>query len=329
MVRKIAACLGLLAAAGLFFAIKLAANVQDIFTIMRLLAYGLFLHGFIFLTGSAIILRQLYRNGAIACAVLALLIGIIGIDAFVIEPYWLEISRVQLSTPKLEDPLKIVVLSDFQTDIWGKYEQQALRMAMAQKPDLMLLPGDYLQEYDTARREALTKQLNTFLKQIGFTAKLGVYAVAGDIEKPVPPRERFQIFQGLPVTVFPESRTIKLQDLCITGLTLRDSRNLKLQISKCEKFHIAFGHAPDFALGDVRADLLVAGHTHGGQVRLPFFGPLITFSQVPKEWAAGVTKLEGDRTLVVSRGVGMERGKAPRVRFLCRPELIVIDLLPA
>jgi predicted MPP superfamily phosphohydrolase len=81
-------------------------------------------------------------------------------------------------------------------------------------------------------------------------------------------------------------------------------------------------------LGPVQADLLIAGHTHGGQVRLPFIGPLVTFSRVPRAWAAGLTRLSEDRTLIVSRGVGMERMDAPRLRFLCRPEIVVIDVQP-
>ena len=77
------------------------------------------------------------------------------------------------------------------------------------------------------------------------------------------------------------------------------------------------------------ADLILAGHTHGGQVRLPLLGPLLTLSQVPRSWAAGRTELPGGGTLIVSRGVGMERHDAPRLRFLCRPELVVLDLIPA
>jgi predicted MPP superfamily phosphohydrolase len=50
---------------------------------------------------------------------------------------------------------------------------------------------------------------------------------------------------------------------------------------------------------------------------------------VPRSWAAGVTRLVNGATLIVSRGVGMERGSAPRLRFLCRPELVIIEVLPS
>jgi len=110
---------------------------------------------------------------------------------------------------------------------------------------------------------------------------------------------------------------------------MEDSFDSRLSITSVERFHIVMGHSPDFALGNVRADLLVAGHTHGGQVRLPFIGPVITLSSVPRSWAAGLTELTGGRTLIVSRGIGMERGSAPRLRFLCRPELVIVDVVPA
>ena len=68
-------------------------------------------------------------------------------------------------------------------------------------------------------------------------------------------------------------------------------------------------------------------------MRLPGIGPLITFSEVPRSWACGMTEIgpageAGRRTLVVSRGIGLERGDAPRLRFLCRPELVILDVTP-
>ena len=118
-----------------------------------------------------------------------------------------------------------------------------------------------------------------------------------------------------------------LQDLPFEVLSPRQI-NVDLSIEGRESFHIAMGHSPNFSLGQVEADLLIAGHTHGGQVQLPLVGPLVTLSQVPRSWASGVTEIEPGRTLIVSRGIGMERGNAPRMRFLCRPQLVILDLLP-
>jgi uncharacterized protein len=88
------------------------------------------------------------------------------------------------------------------------------------------------------------------------------------------------------------------------------------------------GHSPSYAFGSVPADLALAGHTHGGQVRLPWVGPLTTFSVIPRRFSAGLADRPHGGKLLVARGIGMERGAAPRLRFLCRPELAVIDLVP-
>jgi hypothetical protein len=169
------------------------------------------------------------------------------------------------------------------------------------------------------------EQFANHLRAIGVGASLGAHAVQGNAEGPNWP----ELFEGLPVTVYPRSETVVRGELAITGLSFDDSFDRTLEVKPVDRFHIVFGHGPDYSLGRVEADLLVAGHTHGGQVRLPLIGPLITLSQVPRSQAAGVTVLDGGRTLVVSRGIGMERGHAPRLRFLCRPEIVVIELEPA
>jgi hypothetical protein len=89
---------------------------------------------------------------------------------------------------------------------------------------------------------------------------------------------------------------------------------------------IVISHAPDFVDSMPKpVDLVLAGHTHGGQVVIPFFGPPITASRLPRLYAGGLHDYRGI-PLHVSRGVGMERGFAPPVRFLCPPEICVVDL---
>ncbi len=92
---------------------------------------------------------------------------------------------------------------------------------------------------------------------------------------------------------------------------------------------ILLTHAPDAALllpRDSRVDLVVAGHTHGGQIQLPLVGPLVTFSRVPRDVAGGGLHVLDGTQVYVSRGVGCERGQAPQIRFLCPPEVSLLTL---
>ena len=93
---------------------------------------------------------------------------------------------------------------------------------------------------------------------------------------------------------------------------------------------ILIGHAPDFAIHWIQQGcnlpvLSIAGHTHGGQIVIPGFGPPLTLSRVPRRYASGFHQL-GQGWLLVSRGIGHERGHAPRIRMFCRPELCVVEL---
>jgi len=259
---------------------------------------------------------------ALACVALAA----IAIEAFWIEPTSLELNRVVVESASIKKPLRIAVLADLQTDRIGDYERDALRRMAATRPDLVVLPGDYVQSGGGLSQAALERELNALLRAEGLAAPRGVYAVRGDHEHDSWPR----IFDGTNVKTFETTSTVVRDDVAVTGLGLRDSFATELRVPDRSQFHIVFGHRPDFALSkDVKADLLIAGHTHGGQVRLPFLGPVVTLSRVPRAWAAGVTHLSGGRTLVVSRGVGMTRGRTPRLRFLCRPEIVIVDVVPA
>jgi len=294
------------------------------FAIMRLAAYGVFLHGPIVLGGSAVLMWRTGRKTAILSAAIACLVVGVGIDAFLIEPTWLEVSHLGIASSKIEEPLRIVVLADLQTDQFGDYERMVLRRVMQEQPDVILLAGDYLQASGPVR-EKLRSQINDYLHEIDFKAPAGAFAIEGNIDAYDWP----QLFNGLPVTTVSTTSRFDVAGIRLTCLGLSDSCIRSPQIGPigADRYHVVLGHVPNFALGSDNADLLIAGHTHGGQVQLPWIGPLHTLATIPRSWAAGVTDLPQGGKLLVSRGVGMERASAPRLRFLCRPELVVIDLV--
>ncbi len=294
------------------------------FHLFRLWAYAVFLHAPLVLLGIAGVRWARSKRTAVVCAAAAIGLLAVAGDAFLVEPSRLEVTRLRFTSDKLTAPLRIAVVADLQTDRIGSYERRALSRVMEAEPDLILMPGDYIHEPDPRRREELAGELRALLSEVGFRAPLGVFATRGNVEDNVWPR----LFRDLPVRPVLVTTGYDVGEIRLTALGLFDSFDTTLEVPASDRFHVVVGHAPDFALGRVQADLLIAGHTHGGQVRLPFLGPPITFSRVPRAWAAGATGLPGGGALIVSRGIGMERGRAPRLRFLCRPELVIVDVEP-
>jgi predicted MPP superfamily phosphohydrolase len=95
-----------------------------------------------------------------------------------------------------------------------------------------------------------------------------------------------------------------------------------------DAFGLAIVHSPDPApeLAALGYDLIVAGHTHGGQVRMPFIGALVTNSQIPTRLCMGLSRF-GRSIVHISPGLGTS--KFAPFRFLCRPEATVLELTPA
>ena len=92
-------------------------------------------------------------------------------------------------------------------------------------------------------------------------------------------------------------------------------------------FRLGIVHSPDAAqaLAERGYDLIVSGHTHGGQVRVPGFGALVTNTRsLPRRMARGLHQLNGG-WLHVSAGLGT--GRFSPVRFACRPEVCLLELV--
>ena len=316
----------LYAMAFLWSAFKLGRNI---FEAMSFASIGVFIGANYLLILSAVITWPKYKIVSTFFSIFAVVLTLIAVDAFIIEPHWLEVTRYQIVDSKVPKKVKIVIISDLQTDSIGEFEADVFKRTMQEKPDMILLPGDYVQPtYEDLINQK--QKMNALMKSIKLQAPLGIYATQGDCESSYSDYIKWDdIFEGLPVTCFTESSTVSNEYFAVTGLTLKDSYKLDYQAPDTDLYHIWVGHRPGFSLDRPKGNLLVAGHTHGGQVQLPFFGPIFVFSRVPRIWGAGCLKeLDQGKHLIISRGIGMERGLAPRLRFLCRPQLIVLELIP-
>jgi uncharacterized protein len=296
---------------------------------VQLLAWTAFLHCPLYLALSAPAFLPNRPRVFGTCLTAGGLIAAVTIEAFLIEPHHLDVSHLRIPTTRVERPVRIAFLADIQTDNPGAYEREVLRKVNDERCDLVLLGGDYLQTTTEAQYGPAVQGLRRVFQEANLNPPLGIYAVKGNVDRP----DWQAPFAGLPIACDDRRREIDLGPVVLTALSRDESFDSATTVAAVEKFHIVLGHSPDFSLGQVQADLLLAGHTHGGQVSVPLIGPVFTFSQIPRSWASGRTALaplqqSRSRTLVVSRGIGMERKKAPRIRFLCRPELVIIDVVP-
>ena len=133
----------------------------DIFGKSQLLAWAVFVHCPFFLIGIVIVAyRKEQKSLAAICTVLTICIILIGLYAFLIEPHWLEVSRVTIQSEKLEIPVRVIVIADLQTDHPGDYEKHVFELVAAENPDLILLAGDYLHISDESDYIAAKEKLN-------------------------------------------------------------------------------------------------------------------------------------------------------------------------
>ncbi|MDR1485981.1 MAG: metallophosphoesterase [Planctomycetaceae bacterium] len=273
--------------------------------------------------------------------------GILGVDMLYIEPNNLVFEYYKIESSKIKSPVRIVFVADIQTDKIDRYERRTLRMIMEAKPDLILLGGDYLQYYEgTSGASILPERFRQLFLEIPLEAQLGVYAIAGNVD--FASSEQFGgLFKDTTVEPIFFSEMVdglgedeEKGPLDLRFLSVIDSINgvQRAALSSSNNFTIVVGHYPNYAIKDYQfsdqaPDLMLAGHTHGGQIYFPFWGALrIKYTGreaiITQEFLRGMKRFKNGGNLLITRGSGMERGWAPRIRFLCKPEISVIDIEP-
>ncbi|WP_284140970.1 MULTISPECIES: metallophosphoesterase [unclassified Virgibacillus] len=249
-----------------------------------------------------------------------------------IEPTLLHIQRETISSPKVPTSFNgftIVQFSD--THIGFQYTLDQLKKLVAKineiKPDLIVFTGDLV---DEPNKYKWNNELVNLLATL--TAPQGKYWVYGnhdhggygtEIVKNVMEQADFKLLKNSHTTI--ENQTDRIIVAGIDDVMLgKPDLNLALKNSNPDLFAILLSHEPDYA-NTTKAfpvDLQLSGHSHGGQVRLPFIGHVYT-PAFAEEYVQGRYELSKDLTLLVSKGIGTTR--VP-YRFLCKPEIQVITL---
>lgn len=240
---------------------------------------------------------------------------------------------------KISSSVRIALISDHHSSNYGKDQQELMQAIRAQQPDLILLIGDIFDDappHDNAL---------TLLRQIG--AEYPCFYVAGNHEfwsgEINVLKEKIRACGITVLEGSGEHVRVNGQELYICGIddpecskhTDEGIADWNTQFERCRKelpqgiYSILLSHRPELTnrYQNSSFDLVLAGHAHGGQVRIPgilngLFSPGEGF--FPK-YAGGRYELEGNVTMIVSRGLA----KSALPRVFNPPELAIVDLLPA
>ncbi|OGP17842.1 MAG: hypothetical protein A2V21_306360 [Deltaproteobacteria bacterium GWC2_55_46] len=260
-----------------------------------------------------------------------ILSGAFALEGFVLEPKDIEVQEVLVKIKDLPPAFRGFTICQL-TDIHHgplvglDFLERVVAKANSLKADLAVLTGDFIDREKSYMRPAM-EALSRLKARLGTLAALGNHDnfIGRDFSARVISSHSIQLLQNSHVMI--ESGG---DSLCIAGVRdyLEDRPEAARALNGVAPSvpRILLSHHPDYAEflpQDVRVDLVLSGHTHGGQVRLPFsFAPIVP-SDFGQKYSGGLVR-NGDTQVYVSRGVGVV---LIPVRFNCPPEITLIRLV--
>ena len=260
----------------------------------------------------------------------------IGVYAYFVEPTWLQVRRLTIrikGLPPSLDGFRLVQLSDLHvgSTVPQWFLRKVINTVQALEPDLIVLTGDYVHTRPDDVAE-ITTLLRPLRAPTGVFAVLGNHDYAanypGDVGLPgvedmviaALQRTDIQVLRNEWLPVGGGKHPLSL--FGIDELWSRRARVAPLDDLPSASPRLVLCHNPDIApfLTGRHFDLLLCGHTHGGQVRVPPFPPFVTATRNRRFWG-GLFPL-GQGNMFVSRGIGYTW----RARLASRPECVEITL---
>lgn len=239
------------------------------------------------------------------------------------EPYNLETTHVAIKSRKLAagaKPIRIAHVSDIHSSFIERVEPQLPTKIKELKPDIIVFTGD------AANDSVGVERFRKCMKELSSIAP--TFGVAGNHD--IPHRDALFSDKISIKELNGSSETIAVRgtNVWIAGAAAENEKGIAdtLKLVPHDAFSMFLYHYPVGLRAAVasKIDLFCAGHTHGGQVRLPGYGAILTNSELGKKYEWGLHKVDGT-SVFISRGIGMV---ALPLRFLAPPEVAVIDVHP-
>ena len=255
--------------------------------------------------------------------------------AYIVEPLLVETTELTLAFDDLDPaapPLHVVHLTDIHIERSSFREAQVVQKVNALRPDMIVLTGDYL-NLSNLSDPVSAAHFRQFVAQL--EAPYGIYGVRGSVE---PSTESMAwLVEGTDIVwLEQEAVTVDVRGQSVALVGVACSHRQELDVARlvqametvpADAFTLLLYHSPDLIreAAEFQVDFYFGGHTHGGQLCLPFYGAIVTNSIYGRQYASGLFE-EGGTRMYISRGVGFEGGAMPRARFLCRPEIVSVEL---
>jgi predicted MPP superfamily phosphohydrolase len=250
-----------------------------------------------------------------------------------LEAGWLSIGLRDIAVPELPpafDGLRVGFASDLHHGPYTglPYLRNALERLLALKPDVLLLGGDFVHQ-DPQFIAPVCEMMGDCIKNA--PPPLGTFAVLGNHDHWESAKQTRAGLRAAQIVELlnaaqPFSRQGQKLWLCGVGdLWEREADpEAAAAMLPAQSCALLLSHNPDVAeqLDDPRFKLVLSGHTHGGQVRLPLFGAPMVPSRYGQKYLQGLCQAPLTQVFV-SRGAGTI---SPPVRFNCRPEVHVLTL---
>lgn len=255
--------------------------------------------------------------------IIIFIILLLAVYGFLIEPNLITVKKLTLKSDEIKD-LRIVFVSDFHLSKQAKSRlDRIIKKVNEQSPDVIISGGDYVIMHNAK----FSMDMDYAAKKISeMKSKYGIYSVMGnhDYHKDNKYIKQALVKNGIKVL---ENENEKIMHngnpIYIAGIS--DMQTSFYDLDKALKGTkppiILVSHSPDITpKAKNRVNLVLSGHTHGGQVRIPFIGPVIVPSKYGSKYASGFV----DNFTYTTKGLGTS---ILHLRFNCPPEILVIDYI--